>query len=219
MTTRVRDFTSLQQQDEKMMAMGKLSAGLAHELNNPAAAIVRGSASLLKHLKLEPEAFRTVMAIKMEEKDVDLVSKKLFEILGREKKPVLTLMQRTECEDELRDWMDERRVTHSDEIAENFLDYGFTCDDLGSFTDHIPAAALSPVFNWINSNLVTERMVQDIPDLLAAYFRAGERREEFHPYGPGQGEGICGYPVGDPQYADDAELQTEERQYQRGGAV
>ncbi len=75
MTTRVREFTSLQQQNEKMMALGKLSAGLAHELNNPAAAIVRGSTTLKQHLQLEPEAFKEVMAIRMEEKEVDSVSK------------------------------------------------------------------------------------------------------------------------------------------------
>ncbi|HMH21039.1 MAG TPA: ATP-binding protein [Puia sp.] len=164
MTTRVREVTSMQQQDEKMMALGKLSAGLAHELNNPAAAIVRGSTTLLKHLKLEPTAFKEVMAIRMEEKEVDLVTEKLFEILGRKEKPKLTLMERTEREDELRDWLEDHLVDNSEEVAENFLDYGFTCDDLGAFTAHIPPAYLSPVFNWINSNLVTERMVQDIQE-------------------------------------------------------
>src|SRR5207253_4718729 len=67
MANRIRNFTALQQQNEKMMALGKLSAGLAHELNNPASAVVRGSASLLKHLKLTPEAFKQVMALKLNE--------------------------------------------------------------------------------------------------------------------------------------------------------
>ncbi len=162
MTTRVRDFTSLQQQNEKMMALGKLSAGLAHELNNPAAAIVRGSASLKQHLQLVPEAFKEVIAIRMDDREVDLVNNKLFEVLGRPDKPKMTLMERTGREDEIRDWMDDHQVAQSGEIAENFMEYGFTCDDLRVFKEHIPLKSLSPVFNWINSNLVTERMVQDI---------------------------------------------------------
>jgi signal transduction histidine kinase len=164
MTTRVRDFTTLQQQNDKMMALGKLSAGLAHELNNPAAAIVRGSASLIKHLKLVPETFKEVIAIRMEDKEVDLVNGKLFEVLGRPEKPAMTLMERSGSEDQLRDWMEEHEVSNAGEIAENFLEYGFTCDDLRIFSGHVPKRSLSPVFNWINSNLVTERMVQDIQE-------------------------------------------------------
>jgi len=162
MTNRVRNFTSLQQQNDKMMALGKLSAGLAHELNNPASAIVRGSASLKAHLQLVPEAFKDIMAIKMEEKDVDVVAGKLFEVLGRPEKPRLTLMERTEKEDALRDWLEDHDVQNAGEIAENLLEYGFTYEDLRAIKQHIPSASLSPVFNWINSNLVTERMVVDI---------------------------------------------------------
>lgn len=164
MTTRVRNYTAYQQQNEKMMALGKLSAGLAHELNNPAAAIVRGSTSLKQHLQLEPKTFKDIMAIRMEEKEVDIVTKKLFEILGRGEKPKLTLIQRTEREDLVRDWLDDHQITNSDEVAENFVDYAFTCDDMESFKEHIPARYLSPVFNWINTNLVTERMVGDIQE-------------------------------------------------------
>jgi len=164
MTTRVRDFTSLQQQNDKMMALGKLSAGLSHELNNPAAAIVRGSASLIKHLKLVPETFKEVMEIRMEEKEVDLVNDKLFEVLGRAEKPALSLMERSEGEDKIRDWLEDHEVNNAAEIAENFVDYGFTSEDLKVFKEHIPGKSLSPVFNWINSNLVTERMVQDIQE-------------------------------------------------------
>ena len=120
MLTRVRYMTSFQQQNEKMMALGKLSAGLAHELNNPAAAIVRGSESLITHLQLEPTTFKDVISIRMEEQEIDLVKNKLFEVLNRADKPTLTLMQRTGLEDGIRDWLEDHQVQNIDEIAENF---------------------------------------------------------------------------------------------------
>ena len=188
MTTRVRNYTSLQQQNEKMMALGKLSAGLAHELNNPAAAIVRGSESLVKHLQLEPELFKDVINVKMEIADVDFITGKLFEILQRKDKPKLTLMQKTELEDELRDWLDDNKVEQSDEIAENFLEYGFTCDDMEQFEQHIPDQYLSPVLGWINTNLVTERMVQDIQEASQRIFRLIQSVKNFTHMDQGKGK-------------------------------
>ncbi len=164
MTSRVRSFTALQQQNEKMMALGKLSAGLAHELNNPAAAIVRGSISLQKHLKLSPDTFKKIMDIKITSTDVDKVNNKMFGVLGRKNLPVLTLMQKTAKEDELVGCLEGLSVDNSQEISENFVEFGFTCDDMREFESLIPQAYLSPVLNWINNNLVTEKMVNDIQD-------------------------------------------------------
>jgi signal transduction histidine kinase len=188
MTTRVRNFTSLQQQNEKMMALGKLSAGLAHELNNPAAAIVRGSESLVHHLQLEPDLFKDMINVQIEAKDVDYVTRKLFEILHREEKPKLTLIQRTELEDEMRDWLEERNIECAEDVAQNFLEYHFTCDDMQAFAQHIPAQFLSPVLNWVNTNLVTDRMVQDIREASKRIFDLIQSVKNFTHMDQGKGK-------------------------------
>ena len=61
MTDRVRESTRLAQQREKMMALGKLSAGLAHELNNPATAVRRDADALDEQLARLPELTRKLL--------------------------------------------------------------------------------------------------------------------------------------------------------------
>lgn len=164
MTTRVRTFTTQQQQNEKMMALGKLSAGLAHELNNPAAAIVRGSISLRQHLQLLPETFKQVIAIKMTDAQVDQVNHRLFDVLSGKEKPTLRLLERTAQEDALNDWLTDHGVDTTTDLAENLVEFGFGTADLEVFAGIIPAAHLQPVLQWINNNLVTEKMVNDIQE-------------------------------------------------------
>lgn len=162
MSNRVREFTAMQQQNEKMMALGKLSAGLAHELNNPASAIVRDSSSLLQHLQMQPATFKKVISIQMTAAQVDAVNDELFRLLAVKDLPELTLKEKTRREDDITEWLDERNVENSYDMAENFVEFGFQVADLETFCSHIPQAYCSPVFNWINNLLTTERMVQDI---------------------------------------------------------
>jgi signal transduction histidine kinase len=113
-------------------------------------------------LQLVPETFKKVIAIKMSAANVDRVNDKMFEVLARKEKPVLTLMQRTAMEDLLAECLESHQVENSMEMSENFIEFGFTCDDMEAFAELVPAEYLSPVLNWINNNLVTEKMVIDI---------------------------------------------------------
>jgi signal transduction histidine kinase len=164
MSNRVREFTAFQQQNEKMMALGKLSAGLTHELNNPASAIVRDSVSLREHLRLEPQTFKKMIAIQMDSKQVDAVNDALFVVLAETERPRLSLKEKTKREEELADWFDDVDIEDAADMAENFVDFNFKVADLENFKQHIPDAFLSPVFGWINTLLVTEKMVEDIQE-------------------------------------------------------
>lgn len=65
MVDRARVFTSSALHDEKMISLGKLSAGLAHELNNPASAIERSAALLEDGLKDAERAMRALGASRL----------------------------------------------------------------------------------------------------------------------------------------------------------
>ena len=161
MSSRIRQFTKLQQQNDKMMALGKLSAGLAHELNNPSAAVVRSSQILKKHLSFLPESFKKVIKIRSTDEQIDCVNNILF---GRVEQGVqnLPLMQRTTCEDEIAEWLENKGVEDGYELAENFVDFGFNQEDLDTIEGCVREEDLLPVINWLNQVLTTEKLVTEI---------------------------------------------------------
>ncbi|MDQ0593862.1 signal transduction histidine kinase [Chryseobacterium ginsenosidimutans] len=162
MNNRIREFTALQQQNDKMAALGKLAAGLAHEINNPAAALVSDSLSLRQHLRLEPKAFKELTSLHLEAFQVDGVVEELMKILAVTDKPVLSLKEKSKKEEAIADWLDERNVKNAEEISEIFVDFNFTFENLKTFEDLIPENGRSSVFNWLLNILVTEKMIQDI---------------------------------------------------------
>lgn len=164
MSSRIRSFTKFQQQSEKMMALGKLSAGLAHELNNPASAIVRSSKELQNHLKSLPNNFKKVMSIKMQPTEVDMVNDLLFDKLEHKEHHTYSLIERQSLEDDLAECLEDKGVEDGYEIAENLIEFGFDCEDIDDIYDKAGEAHFPPVMKWVNDNLTTERMVTEIED-------------------------------------------------------
>lgn len=163
MTTRVRDFTSQQQQNEKMFALGKLSAGLAHELNNPASAISRGASSLQSQIKRLPEIFKEVAALNIVPEKLDTINQILISKTHQTDRPALSMMQRADLEDELSNWLNSHGIKDFD-IAENLTEFGFTPDDLEHMNTCTPQPQLSVVLDWMSNYLLQEKMVSDIKE-------------------------------------------------------
>lgn len=163
MSSRIRDFTKQQQQSDKMVSLGKLSAGLAHELNNPSSAVVRGAQTLSKHLKALPNKFKSVMKIETTDEVVDEVNEVLFNRIasGIQK---YSLIEKSEREDDILDWLEDNEIEEADEIAENFVDFGFEEDDLENIQEKVRQEDLKPILMWLNQVLTTERLVDEIED-------------------------------------------------------
>lgn len=164
MTDRVREYTAIQQQNEKMTALGKLSAGLAHELNNPASAIVRDAVILTEQLKQEPAAFKKAITIQMDEVQIDAVNAELLNLLEGKGLPQLTMKEKARQEDELAQWLDEHYVDNSYAVAESFADFSFGTGVLDKLAQHIPVDHYSSVFNWISNLLITAKIAQNIQE-------------------------------------------------------
>lgn len=170
MTNRVRDFTTRQQQNEKLISLGKLSAGLAHELNNPAAAVVRSAEELQAHLAYLPGGFKKVISIRMEPAEVDAVNDMLFNRLDQIRKGVvkpLSLLERNQLEDDLTDWFEDNDMEADPDWVDILVEFGFSEDELDFMREQTGETHFPPVINWVVNVLTTEKLVSEIQEASA----------------------------------------------------
>jgi len=161
MTSRVRETTSSQQQNEKMMALGKLSAGLAHELNNPVAAITRSSEGLFENVMHIPAIFKEMAALCLsKDETTTIVTHLQLWWENRPEKPLgaLEVSDKTTAID---DWLADKNIFRQ-EIAEILAEYNIGIDALEAFSAHFPPGHLEIIFSWVHGALEANRMVCDL---------------------------------------------------------
>jgi signal transduction histidine kinase len=149
MTSRLRSTESMLVQNEKMAALGTLAAGLAHELNNPAAAIQRSAAQLRDALSDWQRLATELGALSDQAEAIDALRETTSK---RAPAPVafdpLSLSDR---EAELEEWLEDRGVEPAWEFAPALVSSGWDKDGLARATERFSADQQTLVLRWLAS--------------------------------------------------------------------
>ncbi len=159
---RVREATAADQQREKMAALGKLSAGLAHELNNPASAARRAADELRKSL----DSVRTA-ALNWTREAYRRKSRIFLAELECNRRPIteaeaLDSLERNDREEELSAWLSKRSVEAPWSLAATLVDLGCTLETLEDVERHVPQEFLTNVLIRITAAFNISRLASQI---------------------------------------------------------
>lgn len=159
---RVREATAADQQREKMAALGKLSAGLAHELNNPASAARRAADELRKSL----DSVRTA-ALKLDKEGLPQEARIFLAELECNRRPIadaeaLDSLERNDREEELSAWLSKRSVEAPWSLAATLVDLGCTLETLEDVERHVPQKFLTNVLIRITAAFNISRLASQI---------------------------------------------------------
>ena len=161
----IRNMNEATEQRERLLALGSLSAGLTHELNNPAAAAVRATSALRDRVGHMRHKLRMI-AEGTYDRDVLVVLIKLQEDATDRVRfaPDLTPLQVNDAEDEIGDWLDDHGVGNSWELAPTFVQAGLVVDWLDQMAEQLPAEVLEGATRWLMYTLETELLMSEIFD-------------------------------------------------------
>ncbi|MFN6551631.1 ATP-binding protein [Mycolicibacterium septicum] len=162
-------------QREKLLALGNITAGLTHQLNNPAAATARAVADLregvgkMRHKlamladgKFTPQALRMLVTIQ------DEVAEQVAKHKGLE----LTALETSDREDEMGDWLEDHDIVGAWDYAPTFVEAGLDIDWLerisasvdDALKDGEASATLQAALGWLKYTIDTELRMNEIAE-------------------------------------------------------
>jgi signal transduction histidine kinase len=158
---RVREVTRIEQQSEKLTALGKLAGNLAHELNNPSSAAQRAASGILTELRAVNEGRYRLVGLCLRSDQVLAVEAWERQVRSRSQRVRdLDQVQVSAREDEIARWIESHAFRESWQIAPELAELGVEAEDLDPLVDFLDRAAIQVVLEQFASTLRAEHYAQ-----------------------------------------------------------
>ncbi len=165
MAWRVQNIQIVSQQHSKLMALGTLAAGLAHELNNPASAARRATDLLGQSLERLQSQTLTLCRLQL-----DITQRQALDTTQRQAMeqaktpPVLDTLAQSDREDAVTAWLEagSAKVENAWELAPTLVRAGFDSGRLDAFAAQVPPAALPDCLRWLEASLTVVELIGEV---------------------------------------------------------
>ena len=152
-------------QRERLLALGSLSAGLTHELNNPAAAAVSATAALRERVAGMRHKLGMIAGGSYDKETLQGLIRLQEEAADRVPKArALDPLEASDAEDVLSDWMDDHEIRAGWEMAPTFVQAGLDVVWLEHVAAMVDESILEGALRWLNYTIETELLMNEIED-------------------------------------------------------
>ena len=154
---------SVSQQHGKLISLGTMAAGLAHELNNPAAAIGRSAAEARAAFREASEGAAVLGGLPLSEEQRAFVARLPEEVARRsENAASLGSLETSDLEDELALWLEDRGVEECWQVSPTLAGAGLDTAWLEELAGRVPEEALGSILAWLGATMAGNELLREI---------------------------------------------------------